>query len=151
MPIMDRTSLSGVSNTSALRTCFRVGEALNTGCHAVRNNRNLILELYARITSSWRDEKPSRKQHFVIHDLYHDKPPFINGTFELWDQSTLWDDDSRPFLDASTSGMMCRMIAKMKRDGGKWRLEILSIWQADWEDVEHVAEIYAKLAIEGGS
>jgi len=32
----------------------------------------------------------------------------------------------------------------MKRDGTKWRLEILSIWQADWEDVEHVAGIYAK-------
>jgi len=66
---MDRTSLSGVTNTSALRTCFRLGEALNTGCHAVRNNRNIVLELYARIASSWRDDKPSRKQHFVIHDL----------------------------------------------------------------------------------
>jgi hypothetical protein len=111
----------------------------------------LILELYARVTSSWRDEKPSRKQHFVIHDLYHDKPPFINGTFELWDQSTLWDEDSRPFLDASASGMMCRMIAKMKRDGGKWRLEILSIWPADWDDVEHAAEIYTNPVIEESS
>lgn len=140
---MDRTSLSGLSNTTALRTCFRVGEALNTGCHAARNNRSLVLELYARITSSWRDEKPSRKQHFVIHDLYHDKPPFINGTFELWDQSTLWDDDSRPFLEASASGMMCRMIARMKRNSESWRLEILNIWPADWDDVEHAAEIYA--------
>jgi hypothetical protein len=141
---MDRTSLFGVSNTSALRTCFRVGEAMNAGCQAVRNNRNLILELYARVTSSWREPKPSRKQHFIINDLYHDKPPFINGTFELWDQSSLWEQDSRPFLAAGVRGILCRMIARMKRDGTKWRLEILSIWQADWEDVEHVASIYAK-------
>lgn len=148
---MDRTSLSGVTNTSALRTCFRLGEALNTGCHAVRNNRNIVLELYARIASSWRDDKPSRKQHFVIHDLYHDKPPFINGTCELWDQSVLWDQDSKPFLGASASGMKCRMIAKMKRDGGKWRLEILNIWEADWDDVDHAAAIYAKPVTETGS
>jgi len=148
---MDRTSLAGVSNTSALRTCFRVGEALNTGCHAVRNNRSLILELYARVTSSWRDEKPSRKQHFIFGDLYHDKPPFINGTFELWDQSTLWDEDSKPFLAASSSGMLCRMIAKMKRDGASWRLEILNIWQADWDDIEHAADIYARPTTEGGA
>lgn len=48
--------------------------------------------------------------------------------------------------------MMCRMIARMKRDGTKWRLEILNVWQADWEDVEHVAEIYAKHSeVEEGS
>jgi hypothetical protein len=137
---MDRTSLFGVSNTSALRTCFRVGEALNAGCHAVRNNCNLVLELYARVTSSWREPKPSGKQHFIINDLYHDKPPFINGTFELWGQSVLWEQDSKLFLRADAAGM----IARMKRDGTKWRLEILSIWQVDWEDVEYVAGIYAK-------
>lgn len=150
VPILDRTSLFGVSNTSALRTCFRVGEALNAGCQAVRNNRNLVLELYARIASSWREPRPSRKQHFIIHDLYHERPPFINGTFELWDQSALWEQDSKPFLEARADGMLCRMIAKMKRDGTKWRLEILSIWQADWEDVEHVASIYAKPVTEDG-
>lgn len=102
----------------------------------------MILELYARVTHSWREAKPSRKQHFVIHDLYHDRPPFLNGVFELWDQSVLWEGDGRAFLRAGAEGVTCRMIAKMKRDGTKWRLEILSIWQADWEDVEHVAGIY---------
>lgn len=147
---MHRSSLFGVSSTSALRTCFRVGEALNAGCQAVRNNRNLVLELYARVTSSWREPKPSRKQHFIINDLYHDKPPFINGTFDLWDQRPLWEQDSRPFLEAGARGMVCRMIARMKRDGTKWRLEILSIWQADWDDVEHVANIYAKPTADDG-
>jgi hypothetical protein len=25
-----------------------------------------------------------------------------------------------------------------------WRIEILSFWKADWDDVEHVAGVYAK-------
>lgn len=127
-----------------LRTCFRVGEALNTGCQAVRNNDNVVLELYARVSESSRDAKPSRKQHFVIKDLYHDNPPHLRGIFELWDQSALWELDSRPFLSTGAEGIVCRLIARMKRDGTKWRLEILNIWQADWEDVERVAAIHAK-------
>lgn len=105
-----------------------------------------MLEFYARITKSWREPTPSRKQHFVIHDLYHDRPPFLNGTFELWDQSALWDEHSRPFLAAGDgeNGMKCRMIARMKRDGTKWRLEILNVRQAEWEEVEHVAGIYER-------
>ncbi|KAL1586432.1 hypothetical protein WHR41_05210 [Cladosporium halotolerans] len=142
-PILDRTSLFGATNASTLRTCFRLGEALNTGCQAVRGNHKAVLEIYARVTSSWRDTKPSRKQHFIFNDLYHDKPPFLNGTYELWNQSPLWDQDSSPFLNAESAGMKCRMIARMKRDGRKWRLEILSIWEADWDDINHVAGIYS--------
>lgn len=41
---------------------------------------------------------------------------------------------------------MCRLIARMKRDGMKWRLEVLNIWEATWEDVEYVAGIYTKRA-----
>lgn len=145
---MDRTSLFGITSSSVLCTCFRVGEALNAGCQAVRNNRNVVLELYARVTSSWREPKPSRKQHFIINDLYHDKPPCISGTYELWDQSALWEQDSKLFLEAGSDGILCRTIARMKRDGMKWKLEILSIWQVDWEDVEHVAGIYSKAAPE---
>ena len=141
--VLDRSSLCGASNAVVLRTCFRVGEALNTGCQAVRKNKHVVLELYARVTASWRDARPSRKQHFVIKDLYHDNSPHLNGTFELWDQSALWELDSKPFLTAGPAGVMCRMISRMKRDGTKWRLEILSIWQADWEGIEQVAGIYA--------
>ncbi|OQO13285.1 hypothetical protein B0A48_01513 [Cryoendolithus antarcticus] len=143
-PILDRSPLFGVTNAVTLRTCFRVGEAVNAGCQAVRMNKNVILELYARVTRSHRGPKPARKQVFEIHDLYHDHPPHLQGSFDLWDQSTLWELDSRPFLTAGPEGMLARMIARMKRDGMKWRLEILSIWQADWDDVEHVAGIYAK-------
>lgn len=144
VPVFDRSPIFGASNTTTLRVCFRVGEALNVGCQAVRLNKDVVLELHARITASWREPNPSRKQHFLIKDLYHDNPPHLNGTFELWNQSKLWEFDSTPFLSKHSEGTMCRMIARMKRDGTKWRLEILSIWQASWEDVEHVAGIYAR-------
>ncbi|EME50100.1 hypothetical protein DOTSEDRAFT_121899, partial [Dothistroma septosporum NZE10] len=139
--IQDRSPLFGASNTTLLRTCFRVGEALNTGSQAVRCNKNVIIELYARVTSSWRDPPPGRRQHFVFKDLYHDKPPYLEGIFELWNQAQFWDLDSRSFLNASEKGMMARAIAKMKRNGQKWRLEVLSVWEATWEDVNHVAAI----------
>ena len=108
----------------------------------------MLLEIYARVTSSHRE---GRKQHFVFKDLYHDQPPHLEGSFELWNQSRLWDLDSKAFLDMTEGGRMCRAIAKMKRDvaagatgGAKWRLEVLSIWEATWEDVDFVAGVYAK-------
>ena len=140
--ILDRSSIAGASNATLLRTCFRLGEALNAGSQAVRSNSNVVLELYARVTSSWRDPPPGRKQHFVFADIYHDKPPHLEGTFELYNQATLWDLDSQAFLGASASGTLCRAIVRMKRNPQqKWRLEILSIWEATWEDVEFAAGI----------
>lgn len=140
--ILDRSSIAGASNATLLRTCFRLGEALNTGSQAVRTNSNVIIELYARVTSSWRERSPGRKQHFVFADIYHDKPPHLEGTFELFNQATLWDLDSQAFLGTSTTGTLCRAIVRMKRNPQqKWRLEILSIWEATWEDVEFAAGI----------
>lgn len=143
-PVLDRSPIFGATNGTVLRICFRIGEALNVGCHAVRTNKNVMLEFYARVTTSWREEKPGRKQHFVFQDLYHEKPPHVDGTFALWDQSQLWELDSNVFLMPRKEGIMCRVIARMKRDGLKWRLEIFNIWEASWEDVDHVAGIYAK-------
>lgn len=141
--VLNRSPIFGASKGTVLRTCFRVGEALNTGSQAVRCGNNVVIELYARVTGSWREPKPSRKQHFVFKDLYHDKPPHLEGTYELWDQAQLWDLDSKPFLTAKDGhGMICRMIGKMRRDGSKWGIEVLSIWEASWEDVDYVAGIY---------
>ena len=149
-PVLDRSPIFGATNTTMLRTCFRLGEALNVGSSAARTNTNAVLELYARVSSSHRE---GRKQHFVFRDLYHDHPPHIEGTFELWQQSPLWDLDGRAFLHAKDGqdSVMCRLIGRMKKEpepGGfgriKYRLDILSIWEADWEDVDYVAGIYAR-------
>ena len=94
----------------------------------------------------------------MFHDLYHDRPPYLEGICELWNQSKLWELDTRSFLDAEKrqEGVLCRVIARMKtKDGsnGKrigWRLEVLSVWEAGWEDVEFVAGIYGKRRDEAG-
>ncbi|KAF7190331.1 hypothetical protein HII31_08662 [Pseudocercospora fuligena] len=138
--VQDRSPIFGASSGVLLRTCFRLGEALNVGSQAVRSGKNAVIELYARVTGSSRD---NRKQFFIFKDLYHDKPPFCDGTFELWDQSHLWDLDSRPFLDATEDcSITCRAIGKMKREAQKWKLDILGIWAADAVDVDFAAGIY---------
>lgn len=112
------------------------------GVHGVRNGHDVVIELYARVTACWREPAPGRKQHFAFKDIYHDNPPFLEGTFELWQQAQLWDLDSKVFLGASKgNGIMCRAIARMKRDGQKWRLDVLSVWEASWEDVNYAAGI----------
>lgn len=143
MRILDRSPIFGASNAVTLRTCFRLGEALNAGSQAVRSNRDVVLEIYARVSSSWREPAPGRKQFFVLKDLYHDKPPHLEGTFELFGQSALWDLDSKVFLGRREEGLVCRTVAHMKRNNGKWSLEMLNIWEATLEDVEYAAGIYA--------
>ncbi len=147
--MLDRSPIFGATNTTTLRTCFRIGEALKEGCQAVRCNRNVIVELFARVTASWREPHPSRKQHFAFKDLYHDKPPHLEGTYELWGQSRLWDMDSQAFLQTGKEGKggakMCRVVARIRRVEMAWRLEVLSIWEADWEDVEVAGKIFAKV------
>ena len=114
---------------------------------SVRMNSNVIIELYARVVYSHRE---GRKQHFVFHDLYHDRQPYLEGTRELWDQTKLRELDTRSFLGAERDGegVICRAVAKMKRKEGAagkgWRLDVLSIWEARWEDVDFVAGIYCK-------
>ncbi|KAK3115883.1 hypothetical protein LTR53_004327 [Teratosphaeriaceae sp. CCFEE 6253] len=146
-PLLDRSPLFGASNSTVLRVCFRIGEALNASSAAVRTHTPVLLELYARVTESRRDEvgKPGRRhQDLVFRDLYHDKPPYLVGRFDLWDQSRLWELDSRVFLTPRNGGRMCRVVGRMKREGGELKLEVLGIWEAGWADVRHVTGIYAK-------
>ncbi|RMY45768.1 hypothetical protein D0865_09711 [Hortaea werneckii] len=148
--IRDRSPIWGASNTTVVRTCFRIGEALNVGCQAVRSNRPVLLELYARVVDSWQEgaeRGKGREQNFVIHDLYHDKPPHVDASFVLCGQSKVWDLDTSRFLTRRDDGIMCRAIGQMKKEGsvrGKWYINLLSIWEATWDDVHAVAGIYAK-------
>ena len=145
VPVSDHSLLSGVSNQTVLRTCFRVAEALNVESQAARTNQSVLVELYARVTSSFRENEAVGKQHFHFKDLFHDRPPHLEGTFELWQKSELWDLDSRVFLSPKAGGTICRVIAGMKRDAEtlRWRLDTKRIWEVNWEDVEFVAGIHA--------
>ncbi|RMY44229.1 hypothetical protein D0864_15671 [Hortaea werneckii] len=148
--VRDRSPIWGASNTTVLRTCFRIGEALNVGCQAVRSDRPVLLELYARVVDSWHEgagRGEGRKQNFVLHDLYHDKPPYVDASFSLCGQSKVWDADTTTFLTRRDGGIMCRAVGQMKKERcgrGKWYIHLLSIWEATWEDVHAVAGIYAK-------
>jgi len=135
--VRDHSPIIGLSSNLLLRTCFRVGEAINQACHAAQHGENIMYELYARVLSSTRNEA---KQQFIFSDLFHDKPPHLKGEYDaaIWKQVELYNYDSGRFL---AKKRMCRCIGKMKREGKNWVLVVFNIWQATWEDIEWVEGI----------
>lgn len=136
--IRDRSPILGLTNRTVLRTCFRIGEALNAAAIASRTNTDAIIELYARVIMSEREESPGFKQSFQFGDLFTDKPPYLSGVYNLWKGVVLWNVDSRVFVGQKGKGKMARVVGRIKRtaQGGKCELVVLSIWEVDWEDVE---------------
>lgn len=135
--VLDRSPIIGMSSNSLLRTCFRVGEAINQSCQAVKTGGNIMIELYARVLSSERDEL---QQRFTFCDLFHAKPPYVQGTYAaaIWKSVDLFEFDSSRLLQA---GRLCRCMGKMKRNGNEWTMIVLNIWEATWDDVEWVEGI----------
>ncbi|KAF2117098.1 hypothetical protein BDV96DRAFT_571533 [Lophiotrema nucula] len=131
IPARDRSPIIGLTPNTLLRTCFRIGEAISTGSSAIKHGKNIIIELYARVLSSRRD---NIKQYFVFCDLYHKKPPYINATYDaaIWKSVELFDYDSGRLLQ---EGRTCRCIGKMKRNGKALELVVLNIWETTWEDI----------------
>ncbi|KAI4832007.1 hypothetical protein E4T44_09409 [Aureobasidium sp. EXF-8845] len=76
--LKSNSPIPGLTSSICLRTLFCLGEALNVGCQAARDNQDVLLEFYCRVMSSHREDNT---QHFVLADLTHDNPPFINATF----------------------------------------------------------------------
>ena len=142
-PIRDRSPILGLSARLLHRTCFRIGEALNAASAASRTSNDVLIELYARVTSSTR-EAGHWKQHFVFADLFtSDKPPFLSGTYDLWKGVPLWEHDSRAFLGEDGRGRLARVVGKISRDveSKAWKMRILNVWAAELEDVAWVKGI----------
>lgn len=136
-PIRDRSPIIGLHPRTVLRTCFRIGEALNAASAAFRTNTDAVIELYVRVICSGR-EPGSIKQTFQFADLFtSDKPPFLSGTFTLWKGVGLWDHDSKAFLGEEGKGKMARVVGRMRRRelGRGCEMCVLSVWECDWEDV----------------
>lgn len=133
----DRSPIIGMSSSTLLRTCFRVGEAINQSCQAAKTSRNILIELYARVLSSERDDV---QQCFTFCDLFHAKPPYIQATYAaaIWKSVRLFEYDSVRLLQ---QGRICRCIGTMKRNGRDWTMTVLNIWEATWDDVEWVKGI----------
>ena len=135
-PVLDRSPILGLTNTTVLRTCFRIGEALNAAAQASRSNTDAIIELYARVSASLREANGGFKQSFQFADLFTDKPPYLSGTSIIWKGVGLWDHDSRVFLGEVGRGKKCRVVGRIRRgQAGGCGMTVLSIWEVDWEDV----------------
>ena len=135
--VLPRSPVTGLSPTTVLRTCLRIGEALNAASISLRNSVDALVELYCRIKYS--DREPNGyKQFFEFVDLFNpDRSPVLNGVYAIWKGVELWDFDSRAFLGDKGRGKMARVLGRIKRgEGGKgWEFTVLSIWEATWEDV----------------
>lgn len=141
--IKDRSPVIAISGNTVLRTCFRVGEALNTGCQAARLGRHVVLELYARVKSSWREERATQ-QDFMFSDLYHDNPPFMNGVYENYKGASEREEESARFLNADENEQLCRVVGTMRRkDGSKWEIVVLNVREVSWADIEYIAGIHS--------
>ena len=140
-PIRDRSPIPGLSNRTVLRTCFRIGEALNAAAVASRTNVDAIVELYARVVTSSREDGGGYKQSFQFADLFTDKPPYLCGTYTLWKGVELWDVDSKGLVGERGRGKMVRVLGRIKRresvqgQGVGVEMVVLSVWEVDWEDV----------------
>jgi hypothetical protein len=128
----DRSPIIGLTSCTLLRTCFRIGEAINQGSWASKSGKRVTVELYARVLDSTRDDQ---QQHFTLCDLYHARPPQIKARYNavIWKHVPLFDYDSKRLIQA---GKMCRCIGTMKRDEKEWTMTISNIWEATWEDIE---------------
>lgn len=139
--VRDRSPILGLTNRTVLRICFRIGEALNAAAVASRTNVDSIIELYARVVSSSREASEGYKQSFQFADLFTDKPPYLSGTYIFWKGVDLWDNDSRGLIGEQGRGKMVRVLGRIKRkepgqgQGPGVEMNILSIWEVDWEDV----------------
>lgn len=139
--VEDRSPVIGIAANSVLRTCFRIGDALNTGCQAVRMGKIVVIDMYARVKSSWRE---GAEQRFVFSDLHHSKPPFMDGVFGSSKETIQSIHLASRFLDDEENEKMCRVIGSMRRKAGaKWEMIIRSVRETSWAEVEYVAGIYA--------
>ncbi|KAI9666883.1 MAG: hypothetical protein M1831_001388 [Alyxoria varia] len=137
--VQDRSPVIGLAPTKVLRTCFRIGEALNVGSTTFRLGHDIVIELYACVSSSCRD-KESGKQSFELRDIYHpDRPPYLKASYEGWKGVDLYESETSAFLENGRY-RLCRCLGRMIKEKG-CVLEVVSIWEADWEDIEYVKGI----------
>ncbi|KAH8707525.1 hypothetical protein GQ44DRAFT_715755 [Phaeosphaeriaceae sp. PMI808] len=135
--LRDRSPVIGLSSSMLLRTCFRIGEAINQAHQASKSGTHMMFELYARILESHRD---NTAQHFTLCDLFHGKPPYVKAVYDaaLWKSTQLFEYDSRRLLQ---QGRMCRCMGRMRRDGKEWVMTVLNIFEATWDDIKWVEDI----------
>ena len=133
--VLPRSPIAGLSPSTTIRTCFRIGEALNAACIALRNSTDAVIELYCHVKYSDR-EVNGYKQFFELADLFTpEKPPSLNGVYAIWKGVDLWEYDSKLLVGARGRGRMARILGRIKRgkDNQGWDMTMLNVWEATWE------------------
>lgn len=143
--VLDRSPVPGITSNSLLRTCFRIGEALRAGSVCSHLRQDAVIELFARVTFSSREDG-SHKQHFQFADLFHSNPPFVAAVLENYLVSPLQETESRALLTAvgePREGEMVRCLGRLKRKlkGNGWVMHVINIRKTDWEEVRWTKRI----------
>jgi hypothetical protein len=137
-------AITQVSPDAKVETCFRIGEAINAGVRALREDTDILIELYARVQSSVR-AKGSPQQRFKLIDLQHARPPYLVAFYELWQSDPKGDCESRVFLPYVHEKKLCRCLGRMRRDSDKKLiLVILNIWAIDMDNVNYNKRLHRR-------
>lgn len=148
-PIRDKSPITGLSNTTVFRTCFRIGHFINEATRCHHQKQDGIFEVYARVTSSSREDG-RRAQHFRFVDLFKDQPPHLAGILNGWKTGSLLEKNSASFLqlrNKNGEAKICRCICRSKREKKKdfgWLVDVLSIEEANWDDIEAVRGVVCR-------
>lgn len=138
----DRSPIIGISAQTFLRVCFRIAEMFKEGARCEALKQDAVIELFTRVTFSSR-EPGTTKQHFQFADLWHDRPPFLNGILANCKTTGLLESESRAFPGAD-EGTLARCLGRLKRDSKSatgWMLHIISIRTTDWEEIRWTKRI----------
>ena len=128
----------------ALRTCFRIHEALRVATLSTRQHSPALIELYARVISSKRDEEDVGTQYFTFADLFMaSKAPKLEGVWTGWKGVEIWEEDAKVFLKPTDSGgRLGRIVGRLERgEKGMWRVVVFNVLEVGWGDIEWVREI----------
>ncbi|KAF6809240.1 hypothetical protein CSOJ01_07023 [Colletotrichum sojae] len=144
--IRDRSVVVGLSTTVLMRTCFRVGELLNTYAKCAREKQDVVMELFARVTYSCR-ESAARTQHFQLRDLYTDRQPFLSGVFKDWKSGGSIDEQTKALTGHGGKDKLCRCVCKMaddKKTATGRSAQILSIRETTWDEIHEALRILSR-------
>jgi hypothetical protein len=151
--VLDRSPIIGISNKTALRTCFRIGEALRVGKINDGLGQETVIELFARVGVSTREARKT-KQRFHFVDLFHDHPPYLDGVLDNYKVSALQDTESRLLQGDADPSRIIRCLGWLKRvvDGKPgWIFHIINIRPTDWEEVRWTKKIAGAGEIRDGN
>ncbi|KAK2020605.1 hypothetical protein LX32DRAFT_733931 [Colletotrichum zoysiae] len=142
----DRSVVVGLSSMTVIRTCFRIGELLNTHAKCTREKQDVVLELFARVGHSSR-ETTARVQHFKLLDLFTDRQPFLSGALRNWKLNSSLDHHTRCFLGPSGENKLCRCVCRLSNSKettiGRTAI-ILSIREMDWDEIYWALRVVAR-------